>query len=218
MPKQPKPRPRRLRLSCNTILDGRFINAGDRLPVERGADLPEVLRPLVVTGEPEPEEPNEAGGFFDLNTPYRVTDDNRLGRRVQRQISEMEAAAQEQEWIEEQMDAPLPPRIAETLQQAHQSHVGLQAAQAAALARAADAVADAAAAASAPRPLYVKRGSRHYVEIHRTKLRPAEPVFVKDADGAYESIGITDSRCEPPEPPSNPMNFRLEKSTTASAA
>ncbi len=123
MPKQTETPAAPIRLSCNTILDGRFINAGDPLPVERVAALPEVLRPLAVTGEPEPEEPNEAGGFFDLNTPYRVTDDNRLGRRVQRQISEMEAAAQEQEWIEEQMDAPLPPQIAETLQQAHQSHV-----------------------------------------------------------------------------------------------
>ena len=200
MPKQTETPAAPIRLSCNTILDGRFINAGDPLPVERGAALPEVLRPLAVTGEPEPEEPNEAGGFFDLNTP--LSSDRRQSTRPQGATSNIRDGSG---GPRTRMDrgtngCAFAPANRGNLATGTSVTRRLQAAQAAALARAADAVADAAAAASAPRPLYVKRGSRHYVEIHRTKLRPAEPVSVKDADGAYESIGITDSRCEPPTP------------------
>jgi hypothetical protein len=46
-------------------------------------------------------------------------------------------------------------------------------------ARRADDTADAAAAAAEPPTLFVKRGSRHYIEIHRTKLKPDEPLFTR---------------------------------------
>ena len=48
----------------------------------------------------------------------------------------MESAAEEQEWIEEQADAPLPTQVAESLQEAHENAVGFAAAQAAAIASA----------------------------------------------------------------------------------
>ena len=51
---------------------------------------------------PKSPRPDEPRGAFDLNTPYQVTSDGRLGRRVQRQIAELETAAEEEAWIEEQ--------------------------------------------------------------------------------------------------------------------
>jgi hypothetical protein len=132
---------------------------------------------------------------------------NRLGRalrrKVERQVAELEAENEREEWIEEEVaSAELPATIAEELNAEHQRHVGLQAAQLAAAARAADDIADPAIAAAEPPQMFVKRGSRHYVEIHRTKLKPAEPAFTKDpADGAYACIGITDSKAQPPDLP-----------------
>jgi hypothetical protein len=202
---KPAATPAIVRISTNTIIGNRFFNAYEPLPVERADDLPENLRPLVVTDEPDQEPDDEPRGGFQLNTPYRVTDDGRLGRihkrRVERQIAELAATAQENEWLEEAASQPLPEEIVRDLEDAHQSDVARQAAQAAATARISDDAADAAIAASEPVRRFVRRGSRHYVEIHRTKLRPSEAVFTKDADGAYEFIGETDSKAQPPDPP-----------------
>jgi hypothetical protein len=60
MPKATEP-PALIRLSTNTIWEGKFFNAGEPLPVASVEDLTENLRPLVVTGEPEAEdEPNKS--------------------------------------------------------------------------------------------------------------------------------------------------------------
>lgn len=203
MPTSQPEAPRPITLSTNTILGNKFYNRGDPLPVERVEDLPEQLRPLVVTGEPEADqEPGEVHGSYDLNTVYRVTDDDRLGRRLQRQAAKLEAAAEEQEWIEEEADAPLPPEVAEALQDTHAADVARQAAQAGAVARAADDIADAVAAAAEPPTLYVKRGGRHYAPALKARLKPGEEVFIKDpADGPFQFIGTTDSRADLPELP-----------------
>ena len=93
MPKTTEP-PAPIRLTCNTILENRFFNAGEPLPVASVADLPETLQPLVATGELEPDqEPGGPCGAFELGALYRVTDDNRLGRRLQREVVQMEAEA-----------------------------------------------------------------------------------------------------------------------------
>ncbi len=63
MSKQAEPPAAPIRISTNTILNGRFINAGEPLPVERIEDLPEPLRPLVVTGEPEEPDDQPRGAF-----------------------------------------------------------------------------------------------------------------------------------------------------------
>ncbi len=179
--------PRAITLTTNTILNGRFYVAGAVLPVARIEDLPEPLQPLVVTGEPEAdEEADQPRGSFDLNTPYLLTSDGRLGRAVRRQVAELEAAAEQEEWLEEQMDSPLPPEIAADLEDEHHKHVGLQAAQLGAAARMSDDIADGAAAAAEPPVLFVKRG---------------EPVFMKDPDGSFQFIGTTDSRADLPDPP-----------------
>ena len=204
MPKQQATEPPRpIRLTCNTILENRFFNRGEVLPITNIADLPENLKPYVVTDESaEPEEENCPRGSFQLNTIYEVTSDNRLGRalkrQIERQVAEMESAAEEQEWIAEQMDAPLPPQIAESLQEAHENSVALAAAQLAADASRADAASDAAAAAKEPAQLFVRRGSRHYAPVGSARLRPDEDVFTRQPSGRFEFVGKTDSSFQLP--------------------
>ena len=152
MPKQEPPAV--IRISDNTIIGNRFYVRGEALPFASVEDLPPNLRPLVVTGEPEEaEEPPGPRGSFVLNEIYEVDDDNRLGRRlrrkVERQIEELEDENARAEWIEEQAVAAgeLPPEVAAELQDAHDSHIEMQRAQAQADANRADAVSDAASAA-----------------------------------------------------------------------
>jgi hypothetical protein len=57
MRKQAEAPGKAIRLSTNTILNGKFVNAGEPLPVSRIEDLPPNLKPLVVTGDLELEEP-----------------------------------------------------------------------------------------------------------------------------------------------------------------
>ena len=47
-------------------------------------------------------------------------------------------------------------------------------------------IADAAIEDQEPRALFVKRGSRHYIQIHRTKLKAAEPVFTRTQTAAIK--------------------------------
>lgn len=134
-----------IRISTNTIIGNRFFYAYEPLPFARVEDLPENLRPLVVTGEPEAEGPNEPCGAFQLNTRYQLTSDGRLGRRLQREVAQMEAENEFEGWVEEQMDAPLPPEVAQGLQEEHENSVAFAAAQLAADASRSDAASDAAA-------------------------------------------------------------------------
>jgi hypothetical protein len=214
MPNQTEPLAEPIRFKTNVIAPvadapggSRFIVAGEDSPYRSLDEVPTNLRPLIVSDSPEePEEPNEARGSFEMGVPYELTDDGRLGRqlrrKVERQVAELQAANDYEEQLEEEAaNAELPPEVAESLQEAHESHIGLQTAQLAAAARAADDITDAVIAAQEPPQLYVKRGSRHYIQIHRTKLKAAEPVFTKDDTGAYECIGETDSKGSPPEPP-----------------
>ena len=43
------------RVTVNTVFNGAFYKAGDPLPVSSADDLPEILRPFVVTSNQEPE-------------------------------------------------------------------------------------------------------------------------------------------------------------------
>ena len=213
MPNQTEPLAEPIRFSTNVIAPdasapggSRFIVAGDDSPYRSLDEVPINLRPVVVTGEPEPEEPNLPRGNFQLGEVYEMTPDNRLGRqlkrRVERQIAQLEAENEFQEQLEEEADRPLPPEVAESLQEAHESHVGLQIAQLAADAARADAASDAAAADLEPPQLYVKRGGRHYAPADKARLKPGEPVFVKDpVDSTFVFIGTTDSRADLPDPP-----------------
>jgi hypothetical protein len=205
MSKQPTEPAAPIRISTNTIWEGKFYTAGEPLPFERIADLPENLQPLVVTSEPEAEEPNEPRGSFQTGVIYEMTPDGRLGRalrrKVERQVAELEAAAQENDWIEEQVaTAELPPEIAKDLQEEHEAAIAFAKAQAEADARRSDEVSD-AAAAELPR-MYVKRGGRHYAPADKARLLPGENVFIRQpADGRFECIGITDGDAQLPDLP-----------------
>ena len=135
MPKQAEAPGEAIRLSTNCIWEGKFYNRGEPLPVASVADLPENLQKVVAPSEPEAEEPaNEARGSFELGVLYELTDDGRLGRthrrRVERQLAQLQAEADYQEALEEEAAADeLPLEVAESLQEAHQSHVALQTAQ-----------------------------------------------------------------------------------------
>jgi hypothetical protein len=197
---QAEPTATPIRISTNTIIDGKFYLRGEPLPFSRAEDLPDNLKPLVVT-EPEAEEENEPCGAFELNTAYTLTSDGQLGRALRRQVAQMEAENAEEAWLNQANAAELPPEIAAALEDSHQSDVARQAAQLAATARRADDIADAAAAAAEPPTLYVKRASRHYIEIHRTKLKPGEAVYVRQPDGGFDCIGTTDGKSQLPDLP-----------------
>jgi hypothetical protein len=138
---------------------------------------------------------------------YEVTDDNRLGRtlrrKVERQVAELESENEFDEWVEDAVNASeLPPQVAESLEDAHRSDVARQAAQLAADANRTDDVADAAIAAAEVPRMYVKRGgSRHYAPADKARLKPDEPVYVRQPDGGFECIGATDSKAELPDLP-----------------
>ena len=156
-------------------------------------------------GELEPQEGNLPRGSFEMGVAYEMTQDGRLGRAhgrsVERQVAALQAAAQEQEWIEEESDRPLPEEVARDLQASYQDSVAQQAAEMAADANRADQITDAVIEEQKPVELFVRRGSRHYVPIDKARLRAAEAVFIREADGGYQSIGICDNKGSPPSPP-----------------
>jgi hypothetical protein len=207
MPKQTEPPAPTIRLSTNAIWQNKFYVAGEALPFQRVEDMPENFKPLVVTGEPDPDqEPNEARGAFQLNVPYTVTDDNRLGRihkrQVERQVAELQTANEEQDWIEEEVNsAELPTEVAQDLQAEHERDVDMQRAQMAADTARSDAASDAAAAAGAVPTLYVRRGSRHYAPAATARLKAGENVFTRKPDGRLEYVGIVDGHGELPDLP-----------------
>jgi hypothetical protein len=200
MPKQAET-PAPITLTCNTILDGRFIVAGEPLPCASEADVPETLRAYIVTDSTEAEEPDGPRGAFELNTLYQVTSDGRLGRRLQREVAQMEAENAREEWIEEEASRPLPQEIVADLEDEHHKHVSLQAAQLGAAQVMSDSVADAAQEAAEPPVLLVRRGVRHYARALSARLKPGEPVFIKEPDGSFQFIGTTDSKAQLPDLP-----------------
>jgi hypothetical protein len=208
MPKQAPEPPAPIRLSDNTIWEGKFYNAGDPLPVASVEELTPNLRPLVVTGEPEAEdeEPNIPRGNYQHGVIYEMTEDGRLGRtlrrNVQRQIAQLEAENERAEWIEAEASGPeQPPSVAEDLQAEHENAIALAKAQMAADARRSDEISDAAAAAAELPRMYVKRGGRHYAPADKARLLPGEAVFIRQPDGHFECIGETDGHSQLPDLP-----------------
>ena len=180
-----------------------FLEMGKPSPFFDVSDVPAQLQ-NVIASEVEAEEPNEPRGMFELNTPYLVTSEGKLGREVRRQAAELTAEAEFEDEIEEQIEAQseLPPAIAASLDDEHRQHVDMQLAQARASAERSDEITDAAIEASQPPQLFVKRG-RNLVEVHRVHLRADEGVYVRDPDdeNAFQFVGRTDGRAELPDLP-----------------
>jgi hypothetical protein len=206
MPKQTEP-PAIVRISTNTIVNGKFYKRGEPLPFTKVEDLPPNLQPLVVSGSSEPEEPDGPRISYQLGDVYEVRDDDRLGRRLRRSVEQQAAQLESENDLEEELEAQLteagqlPPEVAESLQEDYQSSVAQQAAQLAATARATDSIADAQIEANEVPRMYVKRGSRHYLPAEKAKLKPSEAVFTKNASGRFEYVGETTGDCELPNLP-----------------
>ena len=197
MPKQTEP-PEPIRISANTIWDGKHYIAGEPLPFERLEDLPPNLRPYIAKPEEEePEGPGEPRGSYELNTLYRVTDDNKMGRKLRREVAQLNAQIAEEEWIEEQFNAPLREDIAQDLSEQHAARVALSAAQMESEARMADLTEEAAREFASP-TVRVRRGSV-WALAERAKLRPGEQVFIK-LDGEWKPVGTVNENGELPHP------------------
>ena len=184
----------------------RFIVAGQDSPYRSLDEVPINLRGVIASGEPEPQEPNEARANFQTGVVYELTDDNRLGRalrrKVERQVRGLQAENAFEEQLEEQAaNEELPPEIVADLEQSHAAAVGLEAAQRAAEAQAADALSDDVAESLEPPELFVQRPGRHYQSALKAKLKPGENVYVREPDGSYEFIGTCDSMGGLPDPP-----------------
>jgi hypothetical protein len=162
-----------------------------------------------VSGDPEEGEEPDIGPrnvAFQLNTPYGVDEDGRLTRahrrKVDREVAELEAKNAEAEWIEEEIsNSELPPEIVADLQAEHENAIAFAKAQAQADANRADEIADSVIATQDPPTLFVKRGSRHYAQALKTRLKPGEPVFIRQASGRFHCIGETDGHSQLPDPP-----------------
>jgi hypothetical protein len=102
MPKPATEPPQPINLSVNTVVDGKLIPADDPLPFAAD-NVPPSLQLFVVTDdEPELEESNAC---FELNTVYQLNSEGRIGRALSRQVAQLEAEAERQDWAEGQLSA-----------------------------------------------------------------------------------------------------------------
>jgi hypothetical protein len=202
--------PAPIRISDNAIIGDKFYARYEPLPYTRVEDMPAILQPLVVPGDPDEDEGQPDDGprnvAFHLNTPYGVDEDGRLTRahqrKVDREVAELEAKNAQQEWIEDELaNSELPPELAADLEDSYRSDIERQRAQAEADARRSDELADAVIAEQAPVQMYVRRGDRHYAPVGTARLKAGEDVFIRQPSGRFHCIGTTDGHAELPDPP-----------------
>ena len=136
-------------LRVNTLIKGKFIQAGEPLPGSSD-ELPEILQPFIVSGDDD--QPEEAEGVvranYEIGATYLVDENGRMGRALSRQIARLEAENALQDFAEEQLSEPLAPAIADALQDQNDAHVARQIAEAQAAAKRADMADEAAVSES----------------------------------------------------------------------
>ena len=98
----------------------------------------------MVTSDDEPEAAVEGQANFTLGVVYAMTEDGRRGRKLTRQVAELEREAEHRDWVEEQLSTPLRPDIADALEDQNAQRVGRQMAEAETRARWIDAASEAA--------------------------------------------------------------------------
>ena len=195
-----------VRLSVNTVVEGRWFAAGAELPFRASGDVPEPLRPFIAVDEPE-EPPGPASLNFQPNRIYAVDPEgailSRQGRREAAQLAGEAAwqaqAEAEAEAVDEQTAAAM--KIA---QEEHEFRISgdilsaqIKDRDAGAAVTAAQQKAD---AEEKPAVLYVRRGGA-WMHADRAKLRPGEPVFLKEPSGAWAAVGTVNSTGGLPLPP-----------------
>ena len=88
-PVKPKPtelpQQQPIKLSVNTLIDGKFIQAGEPLPVSSD-NVPPSLQPFVVTSGDEPEAEEEVRANYELGVTYQMTESGQRGRALSRQL------------------------------------------------------------------------------------------------------------------------------------
>ena len=174
-----------VRLSVNTVVDGRWFAAGEALPYASEAGLPAVLKPFIASGAELLPDPSDRDIY--------------LSNQARRQARRLEAIAEEKEWAEQQASEPLPPDVAAALQDSHDRYIGEALAQAKHNQSAIDNAHEAIAAAAEPTQYFVRRGGE-WARSQNARLKPGESVFVRRPNGEMEAAGIVDSRGQlPPE-------------------
>jgi hypothetical protein len=185
----------------------RFIKAGEPPPYCDISEVPEQLKGFIA-GDEDAESQGPPGGLFELNTIYNVSPEgailSRAGRRTAAQLAG-EASWQAQAEKEAIAAVTLDPETEATFQQEHDLRIGVALKTAEIRARDADAAvaaaqAEAAGAEQKPAAIYVKRGGA-WMHAERARLRPGEPVFVKEPSGAWAAVGTVNSTGGLPPPP-----------------
>jgi hypothetical protein len=159
------------------------------------------LKPYLSSEEEAPAGPEERILNFEPNTTYLLHPDGSRShnRAISRQAAALAADAFLQAAVEEEAIAAgtLDPETAAALADEHDRAIGLQIKAAeVAQARIDSAYAQAQEAAereaepAKPSEFFVKRGAV-YRKTEEARLRPGEPVFVKEPSGAWAAVGTT---------------------------
>jgi hypothetical protein len=193
-----------IRLSVNTVVDGRWFAAGERLPYKDAAAVPPALQPFVIS-EDDADDAGPSGPPTLNFQPGRVYDVNpegaiitRHGRREAARLAG-EAAAQAQAEADAEAAGELPPETQAALEDAHAVSIGLQI-KAAEIAQARrDDLEEAirlealrAGEPAKPAEFHVKRGSV-YRRAGDVRLRPGEQLFTRQPNGQWWVAGLVDA-------------------------
>ncbi|CEF48929.1 unnamed protein product [uncultured bacterium] len=184
-----------VRLSVNTIVDGRWFAAGEALPYKDAAAVPPALQPFIVTDPDEPE-PGPHRLNFEVGQVYRTDPTGAIiTRHGQRQAARMAAGIAMEEAAEAAAieAARLDAETAQILQEKHDVAIAyeIRAAEVAQARRDADEAVARAGEPAKPSERFVKRGAV-FMHAGKAKLRPGEQVFAKEPSGAWAVVGPTD--------------------------
>jgi len=195
-------------LTVNAVINGGWFGAGTPIPFETPEEVPEPLRPFIVSEPEAPEEPEEYRGDYQPNTVYLMNPAGPGGRAL-REVAQLAGAAAEQEAAEEaaQAAAHLDEETAQILQADHDAAVAFQikAAEVAQAQRDAPVIAaqreleEEAAGGKPAVSFYVRRGAVWSLAT-RARLRPGEPVYVKQPSGQWWTVGVVDANGALPPP------------------
>jgi hypothetical protein len=177
--------PEPIRLSVASIVAGQYIGIGEPTPFMTESDVPQNLKPYI-------------GGIRNEMLPHPSDRDIYLSPQTRRQARRLEATAEEKDWAEQVASEPLREDVAAALPASHDIAIGKALAQAKYHQDAIDNAHTAAQESVAQRPEhFVKRGAI-YSRASKSKLRPAENVYVRRPSGEWECIGQVDSAGELP--------------------
>jgi hypothetical protein len=150
-----------------------------------------------------PESPEEAARLnYQPGVVYRTDERGAiLTREGRQQAAELQAIVEEKEYFEQEASEPLRPDVAAALEDAHERSIGRAKAQTEYFQELQDQTFEAVTAPAAKTlERFVRRRGRHYTEVGKARLKPGEPVFIREpSTGEFRSIGIVNAAGELPE-------------------